>query len=424
MNEAWAEGLTRFHSTSAACGWDQREEWFRFNDFQIETKASYLVAEEVAAQIKSCIVPQPAFDSLENNVRAFFADAKTVDEQKDRWGAATQAIEIIRESLKQNRREAPPSFERIRFLVMAYPADVGAWPLSDGEHARDQTLHESLLHWLDLLDCYEDDKVFPDWDGARISEEYGYVTQRLAVQKTLRRPGRVAFESDVAEFASHHLLPRYDLARTWKLSNSLYRSWTWAATVLVGALLIAGPLLLWLGPGGPHARLGWAAHAGGLALALLVLAAVRAAPVVAYPYCLRLPAGAAVGMVAVLSTDRILKVTPAWWQVLTPIAVLFGYIAFEARQHSANRPELRALVVAALGLLYGIAVASLTLSIVNPSFPVPGSPNDWGWGTGLNMLLIVAFRGAVAVLTGTLLQVLWSERTVASPLDRMTWRKS
>ena len=423
MTVGWVAGLSRFRGQgSDKCAWHQAEEWFHFNDFQIATTARELESDEFAAQLTACTLPPAALSALEANVRAFFSEAPE-HERGNRWGALKQALEIIRTKLLVSTQAVSPSFERLRFLVMAYPADVGASPLRDGEHARDELLHQSLLTWLDLLDRYEDDEVFPDWDGIRIAEEHGYVTQRLAVQKTLRRPSRRAFASDVARFAGRHLLPRYDLARTWTLSRDLYRRWTWLTATLVTALLAASPLLLWLGPGGAHARLAWAARASGLALATLVLAAVNGAPAVVYPYCLRLPAGAAVGMVAVLSTGSILNVTPAWWQVLTPIGVLFGYVAFEARQHNAHQVSARAAAVAVLGLLYGIAVASLALSIVSPSFPVPGSTGQLGWGNVHDLLAIVAFRGAVAVLTGTLLQVLWSDRTIASPLDRITWRK-
>ena len=61
--------------------------------------------------------------------------------------------------------------------------------------------------------------------------------------------------------------------------------------------------------------------------------------------------------------------------------------------------------------------------MIAKSFPT-ATPGEWDWGSNSNLLPTVAFRGSVAVLTGTLLQVLWTDRTVTSPLDRLTWRKS
>jgi hypothetical protein len=421
MTDTWVVGLQRFRPGTDGGKWTVADGVYHFGDFYFDATPDERT--QIEAAVANCRVEPAALDSLEANIHSFFEAATTEDDRVARWQAVSQAIEIIRWKMLVTGVVVPATFDRARFLVMAYPADVGLQPLLKGEPARDRRLYEALVTWLALLDRHEQLEEFGNWKPADIAAECRYVTQRLGVQKDLSRPRQKVFAATCAGFAADHLLPRYDLLHAWTLSRRLHR-WPTMATITAPLLLVFVPFLLRFGSGSPRDHLVRAAFAGGLALTTLVLTAAVSSSVVVYPHCLRLPAGAAVGMAAVLSTDRILQTSPAGWQILVPIGAFFGYVAFEARQHNASLVFAKAALMTALGLLYGVAVAAVALSIVSPSFPVAGSPGQWGWGNGHDVLPMVAFRGAVAVLMGTLLQVLWSDRTVASPLDRMTWRKS
>ena len=361
MNDVWRTELTRFHGDRTIEAWPPGGDGYDATTFGVCVLSRQMNAAEYTAQVEACRLNDDALTELEANVGAFLAASQNVDDLIRRWGAAVQLIEIVRRKLAAEQRPPSPSFDRLRFLLMAYPADVGVYALPAGEHDRDNRLFDALKLWLQSLDRYEDEDVFADWTAERIDREYGYVAARLAVQNGLSRPRPGVLQNIISGFCAQHLLPRYDLKHTWAMSDRLFRRWTRSISVVMVTLLLAVPVALRWPKGSPHSHLGLAAAGAALTLATLVVAAVKASPLVTNVFCLRLPAGAAVGMVAVLSTNHILLVTPTLWQILAPVCGLFGYVVFEARQHNARSAVRSAGIVTLLGLLYGMAIASITL---------------------------------------------------------------
>jgi hypothetical protein len=348
------------------------------------------------------------------------------------WRAATRMVEV---TWHQGESEPSPQWcawrarmARLRFIMLGLPGDVQVASLSDAAVTAVLPGHRNRLRqartiWNDLLDRYEDEPELAAWGADKLEHEYGLVAARLAAEA---RSGGGEMAADVSRFADGHLLPRYDLRRTAALAAAVH---PWGAAV-AGGCAAAGSVgvavsLAFAGDARTH--LLCAAAFAGLAYAGLVTAAVAATPLVLYPYCLRLAAGSVIGMVATFSTNRLTRVTPAPWQSALLGAGLFGYMVVEARQHNttALAAVRRAGLTAAVAVCHGLAVVSLALAAAGPVFLASGTGPRWGWlpkgdhRLGQMMLFLAVFT----VLAGTLVQVLWSDRTVASPLDRTTWRR-
>jgi hypothetical protein len=167
------------------------------------------------------------------------------------------------------------------------------------------------------------------------------------------------------------------------------------------------------------------AGAGFSLYAVIAVVSVMGSPLLAHIWCLRLPASAVIGTVAILALTKWAGYGPEWWQVLGVALVFAGYTAFEARHQNTGpwASMKRSTLVTALGCLHGVAVASMALAAVGPLVFSSGA-GRWSWlPVGQRLLWAVVFMGVTSVLVGTVLQVLWSERSTCSPLDHMTWSR-
>ena len=227
------------------------------------------------------------------------------------------------------------------------------------------------------------------------------------------------------EFEEHYLLglagrlylPQYRIDRFFSaIRESSFSTTKWLSVFAVGmamALLSGVSLVSWGGFVEWYALPGWLAAIG---LVMVGVAGFARPLTVGQLACLRLPGCIALGTVAILSSGRqsLLHVGTRGYVVAAFLAPLsFAYFAMEARQHGASsaRAVTGALRVWALAMSY-----TLGISAIAGSFFI----------AGLGKAMPRAFVGpAVAVLAtgavalGLLLQVLWDDTPVTSPLGRL-----
>lgn len=141
-------------------------------------------------------------------------------------------------------------------------------------------------------------------------------------------------------------------------------------------------------------------------------------------WCLRLPAGAALGMVALISLDKGWAARDGWWWAGTAgalVSAAFGYLILEARGHGVPgiAPLFRRVVLVLLfGCAHPVSVAAVGLAAVVPAVVPALAAGLHGAAPG--ELLVLA--GAVGLAAGVLLQVLWDDRPVTFPLAHLPWK--
>lgn len=379
-------------------------------------------------------LPQAKLARIELCCHALLSDRDAGEDMLlHRWMACTRLVEVTWEQGQAGTwpdewGEQQARIARVRFLLAAMPEDAGV----SGEGVdlvlprRPEQMRDARRQWLATLDRYEDEPSLADLEPDEIEAQYRYVADRLCAEGYMAGGRSTRLDAEVAAFTGTHLLPRYDLARTWRLTRSRHPI---AAITCLGfaAAGFVGVMVSLAVAGDPRTHLLWAtACAAGVYLPLAA-AAVAASPLVLHPYCLRLPAGAVIGMVAIFSTRAWTTNIPAAWQIGGLVLALLGYMALEARQHNTSPLGAvgRASFTGVVGVLHGVAVVSLALAVAGPVFFASQTTGRWGWlpQGDHHLLLTVLFLGTFGVLAGTLVQVLWSDRTVASPLDRITWKR-
>lgn len=314
-----------------------------------------------------------------------------------------------------------PLVHRTRFLLLNGPrlGRANATLLNTKEPlgpTLDERAGQARDDWFQDLVNHEDQVVLGSWSPALMDAEL-----RLVVDEGLLGTDE-AFDRRVLREA---FLPRFMLIDAWKRLPLRAQHWALAsATLLVVATLVT----LFGLPGllSPVA-IQWAV--GGLAGAAYISIVAGAGLVdrtVGYLACLRLPAGAAVGLLAVMSFGSNWVRTPgAWWlwAALTLLAASWGYLFLEAIAHGAPRwPALgRAALVTALGFAHGVAVAAIVIPIVGRAI-VAHLVKDLGCLSGSDVSQLLVLAASVGLAVGVFLQVLWDDRPVTYPLTHLAWR--
>ncbi|HEX5493042.1 MAG TPA: hypothetical protein VFX70_00525, partial [Mycobacteriales bacterium] len=176
--------------------------------------------------------------------------------------------------------------------------------------------------------------------------------------------------------------------------------------------------------GGPALVRGVAGVAAALFVAVAALSVWRGDTVALW--CLRLPAGAAIGLAALVALP-VGWATPRWSSWAVAVCALsvsaVGYLTLEALAHGAPRRAAvtRALAVAMLGLAHGVAVAAILFAAVIPAVApdLAATLATLSGRAAAGDLLLAAGAG---LATGAFLQVLWDDRPVTYPLTHLPWR--
>lgn len=295
---------------------------------------------------------------------------------------------------------------------------------------------EARRSWLGCLAEYQSHLYLVQASGAELEKEFAAVMFRHRCGAPLSLPGNpltnavsptAEDKAVIADVTNQHLLPRFELLRV--ISAALYedtgrvsvpRLLTGVAAVLCALAAVGFAAFL-------HAQV--AAELSAVCYAVICGGAVAFGPGWAAQWLLRLPAAAAVGVIALIS------VMAGGWlgapHAGIPAAVVFiaaacGYLAVQLRNHDVEGwPLTRSLAVAAIGAVHALMVSLLGLVYVGPAFvPKPKLlAAVWvkpGYGyAGLVLLLATAWCLAVGVFS----QILWDDRPVTAPLAHQSWRK-
>ncbi|SNQ50506.1 conserved membrane hypothetical protein [Frankia canadensis] len=226
--------------------------------------------------------------------------------------------------------------------------------------------------------------------------------------------------------AQEALLPRFMLGSCWQVLRPAAGQVRYA---IAGLLMLLGacPALVYaFGAAHPVGALRAVAGLAAITyLAIVGLAVRRTASV--NLWCLRLPAGAALGMVALISLDDGWAARHGWAWLYASAALVglaLGYLLLEAVGHGvAGTVTLvrRVAWVAVLGWTHAVAIAAITLAAVVPAV-APGIDETINGPTAASAAQTLTLAAAVSLAAGVLLQVLWDDRPATYPLTHLPWK--
>ncbi|HEX2419111.1 MAG TPA: hypothetical protein VHJ83_13485, partial [Micromonosporaceae bacterium] len=233
----------------------------------------------------------------------------------------------------------------------------------------------------------------------------------------------------------HHLLPRFAVAAAWRVTGQLTRAQGWLRWLPVGLFTTAVALLILALFGWPYG-VAPAATVTGLGYAAIAVAATRERAL-SWPWLLRQPASAAIGLLALTTLN------PDWWQtppdtrwsdtrnaVVASVVLTLGatgYLLLEATNHGVRGPALatRVATVAGIGLTHAALVSAVALTWVVPALAEDGTAVS-AWATGscdvLPGWLVLTVATTWSFAAGVVTQILWDDQPLTAPLAHLTWR--
>lgn len=393
--------------------------------------------------------------------------------QTARWSTLVELYEAWSETVsagglgfldERSRRIVGAYLARTRWLLLSLPFRPGPegriGPLdlnrvNDGS-ARILTLaRQARGNWLEVLgqvDDYPQLKQDIDIEGdaqgialLRLTrEQLGQANPDLNVPP--RRRGEDPDQDHVGDEVKRYvitrlLLPRFALGRVWRIVYDTAGRWPRAgryvaigwvgltlAALAVGLAYQSSGVLRWI-------------PLGAIAWYLMIGISGAAWPATAWPWLLRQPASAAVGLLAIAIAP------PDWWdasggqwQVALWAVILLalvgtGYLFVEAASQDVRgwkRRLRRSLLVASFGYLHAVLVSVIGLRFLLPAFaprPVAGPQLSCWWqlsGCGPDALpswLLVLAAASWSFAAAVFLQIIWDDQPVTAPLAHASWHR-
>lgn len=282
-----------------------------------------------------------------------------------------------------------------------------------------------------------------------------------AGQKTGGRAADLAGEESTRFVITRLLLPRFALCQVRRIVYGTAGKGVKTAASAAVTVCAATMVLMALGLAGQAADLPrwtqdllrWAPLGAGFWYAIIAVTAT-AWPATAWPWLLRQPASAAVGLLALAAAP------PDWWYgsggmsrgafwaAVVLVLVGTGYLYVEAGSHGlrGRRRALRPLAVAAWGFLHALMVTFIGLRFLLPEFAARAAPqfptadnpkklpvdlSCWfqagphaGCGpAALPSWLMVLVAASWCFAAGVFLQIIWDDQPVTAPLAHVSWRR-
>lgn len=250
-------------------------------------------------------------------------------------------------------------------------------------------------------------------------------------------PGREATQFAVTRL----LLPRF---AWWTVTRSYCRLAGRLSLALSAMALLAVLISVTLFGLASIPRWSWAYTAAAVSAAFVyffVAAGIAADARTAWPWLLRQPASAAIGILALAAFG------PDWWhtagapgataRALLAAVILavvsMAYLYVEAAGHGVSGRRLgRPLVVGFLGLVHSLLVSLIGLRFLLPVFAAApqGGPALSCWyairscnGQALPVPVLVALAAAWSFAAGVFLQIVWDDQPVTAPLAHVSWHR-
>lgn len=304
------------------------------------------------------------------------------------------------------------------------------WPVFVGQ------CREARRVWVDCLAAYQSHSYLVQASPAELEAELAAVVFRHGRGAPLGMSGvpltdRASLTAEdkavVADVTNQHLLPRFDLLRV--VSMAVFggggRLSPWRLAVGVTAVLCGLAAVGFAG----FLHVQCAAALSAACYVVIGIGIMTFGPEWSAPWLLRMPAAAAVGVIALVGL-----IAGGWAgapRVGLPAAIVFtvascGYLAVQLRNHGvAGRSLARSLAVAAIGAVHALMVSLLGLIYVAPAFVPEAGRLDAIWHSpgylyaGLMLLLSTAWCLAVGVFS----QILWDDQPITAQLAHQRWRK-
>jgi hypothetical protein len=302
---------------------------------------------------------------------------------------------------------------------------------------------EARRAWLGCLDAYQSHPLLSQAQPGELERELALLLFRRPgaglpwrASAPLGLSGRRLSDSAplpagdkavIAEAADRHLLPRFALSAMIRFAfldgsprgrRSRLLGGAAAAVAALVAIGLAGGLLL---------------HQATIAAAVFYL--LVCVGVVAFGsdwaavWLLRMPAASAVGVIALVSIlpgDWLGRLADGWLATVALVAVSFGYLAIEVRNHgvAAWASVRRALAVVAVGAAHALMVSLIGLVVVAPAFVSSGAQfaSLWRQPGYRHAGMLLALAAAWCLAVGVFSQILWDDRPITAPLAHLSWR--
>lgn len=368
----------------------------------------------------------------------------TADKDTHTWVTIVELYEALWRMVRDDgppqlsargRRTAAAYLARTRWILysLAYhKPDVLLSPFERDriqENQLGRLAREAREDWVAVLDTIEDHPL--------LASDIDVVADAASLTRVRLDPDLSARDAEVwRHCVRHQLLPRFHLGPAWCVAWTLSRCPARLAVIVAGCALGAGMALLVAGllwrSWSEYFTWGAVVAAVGYLAITVASAGERSA---SWPWLLRQPASAAVGLLALTTMN------PHWWEYGSTNPVAAGiaaaglaaaavvYLAVEAINHGVSRIALLKGVgaVISLGVMHAILVAGLALRTVVPIYAENGEQLRCLWASGacaqgVHPILILMLATGWAFAAGVFIQILWEDQPSTAPLAHLGWR--
>lgn len=318
---------------------------------------------------------------------------------------------------------------RTRWLLLSAPfrQKESVDDISQSAIERARQAREEWLAVLDTIDDYPNLRARID-----VEREAVYIASiELANDRSGADPARVHLAEHIV---TRLLLPRFAWVSALRVLTKVRGRGILVHLASAGSLFFAAGVLFVLAALDVWSWGYNAAATGALIGYCAVAIAAAARPYLGWLWLLRQPAGASVGLLALIALPSL------WATAETGSATLagglmalvgVGYLAVEAGNHGARRVVLRAIGSGLFGLVQSAMVSLIGLRYLFPVFVFSSTGESaplscwWAGCTGdvLPPWLLLFTATTWSFVVGVFLQITWNDQPITAPLAHVSWRR-